>query len=142
MTITSIIFFFVFNLFSSICFASLLNLFITRITFKILFNALIFIIFKALILILFGVDFLGVVYIIVYAGAILILFLSVLMLVDLRSEEIRDLVSSDKKSLSEIKKLRTLKFLIIFLYFFSNIYLYVSAYSFYSYAFDDIQNSV
>lgn len=120
----------------------ILNLFITRITFKIIFNSLVFIIFSALTLIVFEIDFLGVVYIIVYAGAILILFLSVLILVDLRSEEIRDVVSADKKNLLEIKKLNILKFLIIFSYFFGNFYLYVTSYSFYNYVFDDLQNSI
>lgn len=142
MTLTSIIFFLVFNIFTSVCLACLLNLFSLKITFKILFNILIFIIFKALILILLGIDFLGIVYIIVYAGAILILFLSVLMLIDLRSEEIKDMVDTEKKTLLEEQTSLFLKTFAVFTYFFSNIYLYVTAFAFYDPLLDELQNNV
>jgi NADH-quinone oxidoreductase subunit J len=124
MFLTSFIFFFVYLFFTSISIYCLLNMFALTTTFKILFNTLCFIVCNASILILFGLDFLGVVYIIVYAGAILILFLSLLMLVDLRAEDTSEIVTAQSTDTLVFKMNKTLKFLSFLCYVISCLFIY------------------
>lgn len=125
MTFYSIIFYFFFLLFSSLALYALVDLFDNKITFKVLINILFFVIFISFVLILLGLDFLGLVYIIVYAGAILVLFLSVLMFVNLRVEELSE--ASEHQSISKTEKSfnKNLKLLIVFTYVSSAIFIYL-----------------
>ena len=125
MTLDSILFFLVYNIFSTICISMLIHMITLKTTIKILLNSLIFILFNGLILIMLGLDFLGIVYILVYAGAILVLFLSVLMLVNLRYEETAEVKESQDQDPSEMQFLNFLKVLAILVYFFSNTYVYL-----------------
>lgn len=131
MRFNAIIFFIFYLLFTSLSFYCLLNLFALNTTFKILFNILCFILCNAFTLILLGLDFLGIVYAIVYAGAILVLFLSVLMLVDLRAEDTAEIVSTQARE-KEKKKLFFLRYAVMAVYVFSIIYVYVYSTGFYT----------
>jgi NADH:ubiquinone oxidoreductase subunit 6 (subunit J) len=122
--LSSFIFFFAYLLFTGTSIYCLLNMFALNTTFKILFNTLGFIICNAATLILLGLDFLGIVYIIVYAGAILVLFLSVLMLVDLRSEDTSEIVIAGVRDQKYFKAQAILKLSLLVLYLCSSMYIY------------------